>query len=321
MTVVRSEGKWVMCDDENIEPIEEDDLANYFGDNITGAGYVLFYQAVDLDLLSLGLKKLPEPRILPPTPTPEAVIKMTEGDVQERPVVSGHANEAPASVPVATPTVPSPNPSAPTKVSPISSSSGTPDSSVRRMSSSATGRPESRFFESPPVRPDPSNARSPQEKSKWYSLKRKDGAVPERGTLRRQSTATTLNTVDTAHTASTDMEPTPVDMSSSMMSTQSGTSAGSAQFSQFSGSAQFSQFSSAQASTSAISAPPPVRPTRVGPTASVPAVPTAANGYAGGGNLGRKLSDRTGLGKLTRSSSSAWKMGFGKKGKEGRVEE
>ena len=44
-----------MCDDENIEPIDDSDIYRYFGDYPSGAGYVLFYQAVDLDLTSLGL--------------------------------------------------------------------------------------------------------------------------------------------------------------------------------------------------------------------------------------------------------------------------
>ncbi|WWC65772.1 uncharacterized protein I303_108394 [Kwoniella dejecticola CBS 10117] len=56
VTLVRSKGRWIMCDDENVEPIDDDDLFRYFGDYPSGAGYVLFYQAVDMDLASLGLK-------------------------------------------------------------------------------------------------------------------------------------------------------------------------------------------------------------------------------------------------------------------------
>lgn len=48
-----------MCDDENVEPIADNDIYRYFGDYPSGAGYVLFYQAVDLDLASLGLKVPP----------------------------------------------------------------------------------------------------------------------------------------------------------------------------------------------------------------------------------------------------------------------
>lgn len=60
VAIVRNQGRWVLCDDENVEPIAETDIPRYFGDLPAGAGYVLFYQAVDLDLTELGLKK-PEP--------------------------------------------------------------------------------------------------------------------------------------------------------------------------------------------------------------------------------------------------------------------
>ena len=53
-----------MCDDENVEPIEESDIYRYFGDFPSGAGYVLFYQAVDLNLADLGLK-VPSPSARP----------------------------------------------------------------------------------------------------------------------------------------------------------------------------------------------------------------------------------------------------------------
>ncbi|WVW86994.1 hypothetical protein I302_109050 [Kwoniella bestiolae CBS 10118] len=71
VTLVRSKGRWIMCDDENVEPINDDDLFRYFGDYPSGAGYVLFYQAVDMDLGSLGLK-IPEPE---PVVEPEAKIE------------------------------------------------------------------------------------------------------------------------------------------------------------------------------------------------------------------------------------------------------
>ena len=58
-----------MCDDENVEPIDEADVYRYFGDYPSGAGYVLFYQAVDLDLEALGLKRPP-----PSTPPQSATV-------------------------------------------------------------------------------------------------------------------------------------------------------------------------------------------------------------------------------------------------------
>ncbi|WRT69633.1 uncharacterized protein IL334_006622 [Kwoniella shivajii] len=74
VTLVRSKGRWIMCDDENVEPIDDDDLFRYFGDYPSGAGYVLFYQAVDMDLASLGLKA---PTPLEPEQQPEVSISST----------------------------------------------------------------------------------------------------------------------------------------------------------------------------------------------------------------------------------------------------
>ncbi|GHJ86733.1 hypothetical protein NliqN6_3135 [Naganishia liquefaciens] len=60
VAAVKSKGQWMLCDDENVEPIQEADLVRYFGEYQAGAGYVLFYQAADIDLASLGLAT-PEP--------------------------------------------------------------------------------------------------------------------------------------------------------------------------------------------------------------------------------------------------------------------
>lgn len=75
-----------MCDDENIEPIEESDIPRYFGDYPSGAGYVLFYQAADLDLAGLGLKTPPPP------PAPVTIMDLADLSVSD-----------PAPMPVPTP--------------------------------------------------------------------------------------------------------------------------------------------------------------------------------------------------------------------------
>lgn len=79
----------MLCDDENVEPIQEADLVRYFGEYQAGAGYVLFYQAADIDLASLGLPK-PEP--------PKAAAPMEE----HVPVPVSTRAEAPAQAPVQT---------------------------------------------------------------------------------------------------------------------------------------------------------------------------------------------------------------------------
>jgi len=261
VTVVRAGNQWVMCDDENVEPIEEADLANYFGDNITGAGYVLFYQAVNLDLKSLGLKKMPEPRVAPSVPRSVPIVEVdeetedvttgtedekavdasevasavsgTSAPVPTTPISDVHPQVVPGTTPQAPPalTVVTPTKAAPTAtVSSKTDSSGsgsrvaTPNGSVGAVESPAqpalspsplspTSRREastSSYF-----RRDTSTTRSPQEKSKWYSLKKRESmshspasgtgstasgaaSTPARPGTRRQSTTTTLNTLSSS---------------------------------------------------------------------------------------------------------------------------
>ncbi|RUS19216.1 hypothetical protein BC937DRAFT_87821 [Endogone sp. FLAS-F59071] len=55
-TVIKSNGQWLLFDDDIVQPIDEADIQKYFGDLPgTGSGYVLFYQSVNLDLSALGL--------------------------------------------------------------------------------------------------------------------------------------------------------------------------------------------------------------------------------------------------------------------------
>ncbi|RIA88958.1 hypothetical protein C1645_825518 [Glomus cerebriforme] len=56
VTLIKSMGQWLLFDDDTVEPVDESEIQKYFGDlPATGSGYVLFYQACDLDLSSLGL--------------------------------------------------------------------------------------------------------------------------------------------------------------------------------------------------------------------------------------------------------------------------
>ncbi|OUM56960.1 hypothetical protein PIROE2DRAFT_37077, partial [Piromyces sp. E2] len=48
VTVVRGNNTWLMCDDENVDPIDELVLQSFFGDlNNYRCGYIFFYQAED----------------------------------------------------------------------------------------------------------------------------------------------------------------------------------------------------------------------------------------------------------------------------------
>ncbi|CDO68477.1 hypothetical protein BN946_scf184499.g2 [Trametes cinnabarina] len=62
VTIIKARGSWMLFDDDNVTTIKESDIPKYFGDSNSGSAYVLYYQAVDLDLAALGLR--------PPTPPP-----------------------------------------------------------------------------------------------------------------------------------------------------------------------------------------------------------------------------------------------------------
>ncbi|KAF8940005.1 hypothetical protein BGZ58_008050 [Dissophora ornata] len=51
VAVVKDQDRWLLFDDETVETIDESDIHRYFGDSAQlGSGYVLFYQARDLDM-------------------------------------------------------------------------------------------------------------------------------------------------------------------------------------------------------------------------------------------------------------------------------
>lgn len=64
VAILRISTRWFLFDDETIRIIDEEDIARYYGDAAgPGSAYVLFYQAVDLDLESLGLPNLYQMRL------------------------------------------------------------------------------------------------------------------------------------------------------------------------------------------------------------------------------------------------------------------
>lgn len=67
ISIVKSAGTWLVFDDDNVYPIPEGDIPKYYGDSHSGSAYVLYYQAVDIDLGSLGLRNPDSPR----SPEPE----------------------------------------------------------------------------------------------------------------------------------------------------------------------------------------------------------------------------------------------------------
>ncbi|KAJ7492264.1 hypothetical protein FB451DRAFT_1078182 [Mycena latifolia] len=65
ISIIKTMGSWLVFDDENVYPITEADIPKYFGESNSGSAYVLYYQAVDIDLPTLGLRPPPVSTSLP----------------------------------------------------------------------------------------------------------------------------------------------------------------------------------------------------------------------------------------------------------------
>ncbi|KDR85571.1 hypothetical protein GALMADRAFT_218667 [Galerina marginata CBS 339.88] len=61
ISIIKTVGTWLVFDDDNVYPIPESDIPKYFGDSNSGSAYVLYYQAVDIDLGALGLHLVEPP--------------------------------------------------------------------------------------------------------------------------------------------------------------------------------------------------------------------------------------------------------------------
>ncbi|KAJ7651601.1 hypothetical protein DFH06DRAFT_548144 [Mycena polygramma] len=59
ISIIKTMGSWLVFDDDNVYPISEADIPKYFGESNSGSAYVLYYQAVDIDLPALGLRPPP----------------------------------------------------------------------------------------------------------------------------------------------------------------------------------------------------------------------------------------------------------------------
>ena len=64
ISIIKTMGAWLVFDDDTVDTIKESDIPKYFGESNCGSAYVLYYQAADLDLGTLGLH--------PPSPEPVA---------------------------------------------------------------------------------------------------------------------------------------------------------------------------------------------------------------------------------------------------------
>ncbi|KAG2136503.1 uncharacterized protein EDB93DRAFT_1303197 [Suillus bovinus] len=77
VSIIKTLGAWLVFDDETVESIKESDIPKYFGESNSGSAYVLYYQAVDIDLVALDLRpaspRAPEEHIQLPTDSPASL--------------------------------------------------------------------------------------------------------------------------------------------------------------------------------------------------------------------------------------------------------
>ena len=90
ISIIKTPESWFVFDDDNVFPISENDIPKYFGDSNSGSAYVLYYQAVNIDLVSLGLRPLePSPEtttnLIPPVEPYPALQNQTLGPVPALP--------------------------------------------------------------------------------------------------------------------------------------------------------------------------------------------------------------------------------------------
>ncbi|KAF9055999.1 hypothetical protein BJ165DRAFT_1430173 [Panaeolus papilionaceus] len=66
ISIIKTSGNnWLVFDDDNVYPIVEKDIPKYFGDSNSGSAYVLYYQALNIDLVNLGLRSAESPVVTP----------------------------------------------------------------------------------------------------------------------------------------------------------------------------------------------------------------------------------------------------------------
>ncbi|KAI8070377.1 hypothetical protein BC940DRAFT_295952 [Gongronella butleri] len=85
VTIIKSNGQWLLFDDDEVTNIQEQDIQKYFSDLPgTGSGYVLFYQAVNLNVESIRIHDdEPNDPYLPPNAMPSSPNVMMNGHVPD----------------------------------------------------------------------------------------------------------------------------------------------------------------------------------------------------------------------------------------------
>lgn len=131
VSVVKARGTWFLFDDDSVETIKESDIPKYFGDSNAGAAYVLYYQAVDLDLSALGLRSSEPEAADISTPAPEDSSASQTATLATTQEADESTSPSPALPPGLSPDdqqtpSPQPDPSPPTFTSPFTTAAPQP---------------------------------------------------------------------------------------------------------------------------------------------------------------------------------------------------
>ncbi|KAG8678172.1 hypothetical protein FRC09_020060, partial [Ceratobasidium sp. 395] len=113
ITIAKQRGQWLLFDDDIVEGIRESEIPKYFGDSPAGSGYVLFYQAVNIDLQALGVKTPPSPQTsttVQPQVIPPVVVEAPTSPVAVEEKVEAKGSPAVSeSGTIGTPSTPTPS--------------------------------------------------------------------------------------------------------------------------------------------------------------------------------------------------------------------
>ena len=191
VAIVRSRDSWVVFDDDTVDTIKESEIPKYFGDSNSGCAYVLYYQAVDLDLAALGLKSQDPPTVesapaspplenptLPPGLAPEEdseAIERSAVTLASLPNENSHpaAPEIPPPLTVVIPPPPDSQPLTPVAIPVIQTTSASPTVKTRGFLNSlrhspskgtvgASHRTSVHASPAPPIPPLPTTVASPK---------------------------------------------------------------------------------------------------------------------------------------------------------------
>ncbi|BGP46769.1 hypothetical protein JCM10450v2_002617 [Rhodotorula kratochvilovae] len=194
ITIVKSGKRWVVFDDNNVYPIEQHEISRFFGDTPgSGSGYVLFYQAVDIDWAGLELPIPQTPSVAGTAPRERA---QTASSVSTGGLAASWVDEgAPPVPPLPAAAIPTPpdEPSAPSSLPPSSPPLSVPAPLVNPTAAQDLPPPAASplsSFGSLPLPPPPGPAFAPQQrKASLVSLSGSSVGTPELGDKERKDSS------------------------------------------------------------------------------------------------------------------------------------